>query len=317
MARKIKHILEYGFVRTAVFLFNLLPYRLAQRVGGAVLGGLAYAAGGSRRRTVERNLQQAFPDFPEAERQRIMRVTFRNVGRLAAEFIKQPDFDAAWMQRYVEWEPRGLEFVEECIQRKEGILINGCHSGNWEILPLCVSLKFDPPTHALGANVSNPYTHRWLWNVRQRETLHFVPVDEMGPAMVKALKRGEIFVIGSDQSAGQRGAFVPYFGRPTSTHTGASQIAYLSGAEMIFIIAIRLPEGRFRVEFVPLGKARDFSKDREEAIRIMTLRYVDLLEQYVKKYPDQYFWVHNRWKVSPGPDSTHWDRIETGLEPIT
>ena len=317
MARKIKHILEYAFLRTAVFLFDLFPYRTAQRMGGTVLGGLAALVGGSRRRTIVRNIEMAFPDITDDERDRITRVTFRNVGRLAAEFIKQPRFDREWMERYVEWDSAGVKYIQDCLDRKQGVLLNGCHAGNWEMLPAILPLKFNAPTYALGANVSNPYTHRWFWKVRQREYMRFVPIDEMGATIVKALKRGEIFAMASDQSAGQKGVFVPYLGRPTSTHTGASQITYLAGAEMLFMIGLRLPEGRFRVEFVPLGRPQDFSSDREEAIRIITLRYVDILEQYVKKYPDQYFWAHKRWKVSPGPDSTHWDRIETGLEPIT
>ncbi len=313
MGRKIKHIVEYIFARGIFFFYSLLPYRTAVRAGGRVLGPLTYWIGGSRRKLVRRNLEIAFPELSPELRAEMVRAQFRNVGYIAAEFVKMHTFDRAWMEKYVEWEPTGVAFVERTLAAGRGVMINGCHFGNWEILPLILPMKFNVIMNAIGANISNPYTHRFVWALRGGENIRFYKLDEMGAKIIKALKAGEMFAIASDQSAGLRGVFVPYFGRPTSTHTGGSQIAYLADAEVVFCVAIRQPEGRFRMVLVPIGRGSALADNRADAIRLLTLRYVDVLEKYVRKYPDQYFWLHNRWKTAPPADAKFWERVPTDL----
>lgn len=316
MSRKIKHIIEYVFVRWIIFTFDLMPYRTALRAGGSILGRLTYLIGGSRRRMVDRNLQTAFPDWSAERRAEMVRGQFRNLGYLATEFVKLPRCDREWMERYVEWEPEGLAFVQKCLDQGRGVMIHSAHFGNWEIIPAVLPEKFGVRMTVIGAKISNPYTHRFVWGNRARDNLDFLAIDEMGAGVVKALRRGELFAIASDQSAGKRGVFVDYFGVPSSTHTGAGQICYLADAEMVFTVAMRLGDGRFRMEFVPLGRGREVAADREEAIRLFTLRYIDILEKYVRKYPEQYFWLHNRWKIKAPADAEIWPRVTTGLEPV-
>lgn len=313
----IKHIIEYAFLRTFIALFKLLPYRSGQYLAGRILGNTARLLGASQRRKVMENLKNAFPDQGESWRKAVMKETYYYLGQLVFEFVYFEKVDQKWLDQYVEIEPRSLELLTRARDAGKGIILVAAHLGNWEILNQALIQALGLEFHVYAAPQSNPYASRYVFTTREKSGMKLLLPSSTGIHAIRLLKRGGTLGLVADQNARKNGLFIPFLGRPASIFQGPGIFAYHSGAETFFIVGIRLPEGRFRIEVVPLGRVTsNETRDVDEFVVDYTLRWVDLLEKYVHRYPEQYFWFHNRWKTKPGPTDPIHTRIQTELEPV-
>ncbi len=314
--RKLKHIVEWAFVRSLIFIFGLMPYEKGKVWMAAVTGWLGMTFAGSLKRRMMSVLRTAFPEHSDERNLEIIRTTFENIGHQAMEFLTLEKMDQAWVDKYFDFEPTGAEAVRKAVREKKGQLFVLAHMGNWEMLNQPMTIHTGVHINLIIAPMSNPYGDKFLCNIRKSLGTTLIYPFDVGPNVLKALARGEAAAFASDQNAGRRGLFIPFLGQPASTHTGAAVFSYLSGAEIFFITNIRLPGGRFRIEILPMGSIdKSKVKDKEECIREFTLRYVDILEKYIRKYPDQYFWLHNRFKTKPLPEDEIIPRREFSLGP--
>lgn len=314
--KQIRFLIEYAFLRFIVLFFSLFPYEKGKELCGRAIGAIGWNLAKTHRERVLKNLSIAFPENSLEKNTEIALACFRNAGHQAIEFIQLDHMDEKWMDKYFEWESEGLAAVMKAKAAGKGIMFIVAHFGNWEMLNHSLHIKTGLHINLLVAPLANPYANEYVCNIRKRLGTTLIYPDDAGADILKALKRGECAAFTSDQNAGRRGLFIPFFNQPASTHRGAAIYSYLSGAENFFIFAIRLPYGRFRVEIIPMGvldRSRFASKD--ESILDFTLQWVDVLEKYVRKYPDQYFWLHNRWKTKPLPEDIIQKRIETKYHP--
>ncbi len=317
MVRTVKFLIEYALLRAFIFFFQLFPYRLGQILAGKVLGGIAFHLGGSPRRRVTENLKYAFPEKSEEEKAKITRTSFKFLGQLVFEFVHFLRVRKKWVDKYVEIEPRTLELLRKAQDEKKGIILVAAHFGSWEILnPALISaLKLD--FHVYAAPQSNPYAGRYVFRMREKTGMKNILPTTSGHRTIKLLRKGATIGLVADQNARRNGIFIPFLNRPASIFQGPGIFAYHSGSPAFFIVGVRLPEGRFRIEAVPLGVIdKEKEPDIDKAVIRFTLRWIDLLEKYVKRYPDQYFWFHNRWKTIPREDDIIHERIPTDLEPL-
>lgn len=314
--RKLKHIIEWGFVRSLLFVFSLLPYEKGKVWMGNVMGWMGYIPAVKLRRRMMETLRIAFPEHSEERNREIVLKTFKNVGHQSIEFLTLEKMDKAWVDKYFEFEPTGAEAVRKAIREKRGQLFVLAHMGNWEMLNQPMTLGTGVHINLIVAPMSNPYGDKFLCRIRKTLGTNLIYPQDVGPDVLKALARGEAAAFASDQNAGRRGLFIPFLGQPASTHTGAAVFSYLSGAEIFYITNLRLPNGRFRIEILPMGRIdKKTVKDKEACIQEFTLRYVDILEKYIRKYPDQYFWLHNRFKTKPLPEDKIIPRVNFDLQP--
>lgn len=263
---------------------------------GRILGGLAYALGVRVRKRTLSNLRIAFPGRSEEEIHTIAREAYRFTARAAFEFIRGgTDDPQSLKERFVYG--RGVD--EFCLAAREGagvILVVG-HLGNWEYLAHAIVLGLGLKLNAFAAVQANEVADRMITKLRTRFGAKFIaPRMNNSPDMVRAVRRGEIAGFVADQNAGSRGLFVPFMGQIASTHHGPAVYAGLTQAPAFFGIAIELPDGKYKIEFMPLGKCP--SREQKDVL-LFTANWVRVLEENVRKYPEQYFWMHNRWKSRP------------------
>jgi Kdo2-lipid IVA lauroyltransferase/acyltransferase len=184
------------------------------------------------------------------------------------------------------------------------VFVLGGHFGNWEVSTATFGM-FGFPLGIVARRLDNPYLHRWFFEARQ-QTGHQL-YDKRGGAseMVELLEAGGNLGLLCDQDAGHKGLFVDFFGRPASTFKSIALMALQYRAILIVGYGIRLPDDpdarwvRYEIGCEEVIDTLEFDHSRD-ALKIITQRYTTALEHAIRRAPEQYFWVHRRWKSEPG-----------------
>jgi KDO2-lipid IV(A) lauroyltransferase len=263
---------------------------------GLALGQLAYWALPGRRRIALANLAGAFGTALDARQQRaVARANFRHLGVTAIEccqlfFGRSPELLA---RVRVE----GIEHVKAALAEGRGAFYLGAHFGNWELLAAAHILT-GVPLSVVVRPLDNPFLEAVLARGRERGQVKLIHKRAAIRGVQASLARGECVGILLDQNAGRDGVFVPFFGRPASTSRTLAVLALRTGAPVVPAFIRRLAGGDHEVTIEPpIALAR--TGDRERDVEVNTARFTAVIERYVREHPDQWFWVHRRWKTEP------------------
>lgn len=288
-------------------LVGALPERMAQGLGGGA-GALVNAPLGIRRGVVRANLRLAFPDATDESIERTARAAYRHLGREAAMMMRlsrmTPDEIRARTD-VVGWD----DFQAALGEGRGAILVTG-HFGNWEIAAAAVAAR-GVPIAAIVRAQGNRLFDAHLNGVRRRLGVETIYQKDAPRQVPRVLRRGGVVGIVGDQDARRAGVFVPFFGRPASTHRGPALFALRLDAPVFAATARRLegPTARYEVrgEMVPVQRTGDLDADVQQ----LTAELAQRLEASVRRAPEQYFWFHKRWKsatraepAAPGPGTT-------------
>ena len=290
--------LEYVIFRAAIGFFSILPRRLALAVG-AWLGELLYCVDVPHRRIALHNLRLAFPQFSAADHRAILRRSCRNLGRVGAEICHLPSLTAESVGRYVRVEDEQRWQALFAAAAARGALVLTGHFGNFELLAYAHGLLGHPIT-LVHRPMRNPLVDRAITGLRARVGTVSLPKKTAARAALRALHARSIVAIPADQNQTRRyGVFVELFGLPASTTPGPTRLAMLSRSPVLPVFLIRdgesdthrivvLPE----VELVRTG-------DREADVLANTQRCTAVIEEMLRRHPDQWIWFHKRWKTRP------------------
>ncbi len=240
------------------------------------------------------NLRRAFPEKSAEEILKIARGVYRNMGIVAAEFFDIPRLTKENIAALVEAE--GLENCEKALAKGRGVLMFGAHFGNWELEAVAASLLIKPLA-AIYRPLDSALLDQLVLRVRTATGNMLLDKNRAMRAMLRSLKRNELLGILIDQNVDTyEGVFVDYFGRPACTTDGLAVLALHTGAPVLPACMARLPDGRYRLVIGPEVEVAD-TGDRNADILANTQRFTKVIEQTVRQYPDQWLWVHQRWKT--------------------
>ena len=288
--------LEYAAARLALKFLGLLPRPMARAVS-AWIAALAYLFRPSLRRAALLNLRLAFPEWTDAQRRRAVRGLVRHMGWMGGEFSQFPKYTRENIERIVVLD--GFENFAAAERRGKGVVFLTGHMGAWELAPFAHAL-YGHLLHFLVRPIDNARVDA-LVN-RYRCLSGNTPIDKnhSARAMLKILHEGGTVGILMDQNTSlDEGVFVDFFGIPACTTTGLARIALHTDAAVVpgyiyWDAALR----KYRLRFEPaVGLVR--SGDDERNIRENTARFTRVIEDYARRYPDQWLWVHRRWKTRP------------------
>jgi len=287
--------LEYGVVRFMLAVFASMPLRAALRIGASLAVCFSWCAG-RLRHTGERNLEIAFPELSIGERRLLLRRTFGNLGRLLgvfSQFTKQPENLLEIIDR------DGFEYLAAAKQAGRGIILFTGHVGAWELSSFALSL-FGHPLSFLVRRIDNPKIEAMI--DRARTHLGNRTIDKRSAAreMMEILRAGETLGILVDLNTLDReGIFVDFFGRPASTTFMVAKLALRTGAAVLPVFAPWDKErGCFLLKVDPPLLIERTGNEQED-VRRLTQHYTRIVEDYVRRYPDQWLWIHRRWKTRP------------------
>lgn len=290
--------IEYALFLAVFGFFRGLPFPVAFRVGELV-GRVLYALDRPHRKVGLTNLAIAFPDKSVAERRRILRASFVNLGRLLAEFChlgtltEQNIRDRVGFEDEAEWR----RLVERL--RGTGALILTGHFGNWELFAYA-NACYGFPVHIIHRRLRNVFVEAALTARRERCGTRVIQKTTAGLEVVRAIRKKSVVVAAVDQNAsGRMGVFVPFFGRPASTSAGLAGLALTTGVPVVPAFLIR-ENGtwKHRIVILPLIEPVRTGTQAED-IRATTEKFTAVFQRMVEQYPDHWLWIHKRWKRRP------------------
>jgi KDO2-lipid IV(A) lauroyltransferase len=295
---RARDVAEYLLLRLVVGTLAVVPLAVALRIG-EVAALLGYLVDRPHRRVGMRNLAIAFPEKPLRERRRILRRSFLNLGRMAAELAHLPRLSAAQLRQMVRFTDEA--WWQEAIgwERSTGVLVLSGHFGNWELLVYAHGMR-GHPVHVVHRAIANPLVDRWLHALRTRAGTRMIRKRGAAAAVLRALHEHGLLVLPIDQNSTRGlGVFVDFFGVPASTNAGLARIALRTDAPIVPVFIVR--EGRsarHRVHVLPIEQA-ERTGDFVEDVRRNTQRFTAIFEDMVRRYPEQWLWMHRRWKTRP------------------
>ena len=299
MRSRTQNILDYAAyltLRVVIATVQALPLSACNRIAH----GLAWLVGekvGFRRKVVDENLQTAFPDWSAEERAECARRMWRHLFLMVTEIAHTPRkmHRTNWRKRYVVPEVEAI--IRHMMLDRPKVLISG-HYGNFELGGYLMGL-FGFATHTVARPIDNPYVDRYINEFRGRTGQFMLPKQGSRDAIERVLSRNGILALLGDQAAGGKACWVDFFGRPASTHKAVSLFTLSYEAPTIVLAAQRIG-GPLYYRGVLAGKidpqATDFAHGTTTE---MTQWFTARLEDLIREAPEQYWWVHRRWKGKP------------------
>lgn len=290
--------LEYLLARSTLGLFGVLPRPVAIGLGRA-MGRISYWLPLKLRRTGKRNLEIAFPAMDQKERELLLRGCFDSLGRLLAEFSQFPRMSPERLRGMIEYDQVGLAHLRDAEKNKRGVIFLTGHLGAWELLSFGWS-ALEYPISFLVRPLDNERIEEMIERVRTRFGNRAIDKKSAARQALRVLRQGGTLGILSDLNTHRfEGVFVPFFGKLACTTAGIATLALKTDAVVIPTCAIWDKE-RKRYFFhgdpaVELVRTGDHDKD----IEVNTARFAAAVERMVRLYPDQWLWIHKRWKTRP------------------
>jgi KDO2-lipid IV(A) lauroyltransferase len=297
MRRKLEYAAAWPFLK----IMGILPRPLARGFAIAI-AQLVYLFHFRLRQVGMRNLQMVFPEKSETERKKILRGEFTSLGRQLAELCQFPRYTPENVDEVVVYD--SLENFERAYARGKGVLFLTAHFGGWELSAFAHSL------HGHWVNIvmrpmDNPYLDRLLQHYRTMHGNKVVNKDDFVRGLLAAMKAGETVGILMDTNmTPPQGVFVDFFGIKACTASGLARIALRTDAAVVPGFTIWDKSlGKYRLRFDPqveLVRTGNLEAD----IVANTQKFTKVIEDYIRQYPDQWLWVHRRWKTRPEGEKT-------------
>jgi len=289
----LRNALEYGAYLAAYRLARQLPPRSLAQLGAAL--GLAYFRVGRRRREVLRfNLQLAFPELAAAERERMAREVARHFGRIALDALRIQKLRREELEREVS--VVGEEHLQAALGHRRGIFVLSAHVGLWEIISLVVGERIPGGLAIVHRPLDNPLLERHVARLRQGSSNTLIGKEKIGRPVIQRLRRGGAVGILIDQRAlPAEGIQVPFFGHPAWTHVGLAKLMLATGAPAVPTFCVWQGPARYLVEIQPPVVPAELPL-HERHPEPLTAKLVAINEAFIRRYPTQWLWYHDRWR---------------------
>ena len=289
---KIKHKVEYWITSFLGTVLRVLPYRCALSVG-SFLGILAFDVFRVRRKVTLVNLKNSLGDQKNiGELRKIGRRAYINIGKSVVEYSLFPSLNNEKISGMVKFE--GTENFDEAIKRGKGAIVVAGHFGSWELMGAATSQSGYPVDFLVGEQ-HNILVDNLMNDYRKCMGIGIIKMGAAAKGIIKALKNNRFVAMLSDQDAGEDGTVVQFLNRPASTPKGPAAFALKMNAPIVMGFIIRGDDKRQKIVITePIFIQK--SKNKEDDIRNLTQAYTSVLEEYVRRYPDHWFWPHRRWK---------------------
>lgn len=298
--QKLKNNLIYYATRVLMVPLRVLPHAWASKLG-VLFGGLVFhLAGGERRKTLD-GLHTAYPGMNKVETRKLALTVWKNLGRNLFEVVHWSGWTREQILSQVA-RVEGWEHVEKVKKRGQGFFAVTAHLGNWELLGAFLGHRYEHKASAVAKPLYDPRFDELISRFRV-EKLGAASMIKRGMALrgiMEALKENQMVMVLCDQDTGQDGVFVPFYGKQAWTQSGVARIALKTGAGVVPTFMVRGKDGKFELHIEKEIELPQ-SGDKEKKVLELTRRITQVIEDYVRAYPEQWMWMHRRWKTRP-PD---------------
>jgi KDO2-lipid IV(A) lauroyltransferase len=301
MARSRSRLADYAvylLVRVVICVVQALSWPAVLGLA-RTLAWLAYRFDRRHRLVAADNIRHAFPNLDDAGVDRLVRASYLHLTTMIVEMIRLPRvLRRSNLYDLVQHDPHELEVIRAWSVSGRPVLVLTGHFGNWEVLNYATGMV---GYHGgiVARRLDNPYLHRFLLRFRSKTGQELLDKHEDYARILDTLARGGGVGMVFDQDAGSRGLFVDFLGRPASTFKSIALLSLEYNAAIFVLGAARVGTPfRYRVYLEDLILPGDYAR-HPSPLQAITQRYTDALERLVRRHPEQYFWLHRRWKSLP------------------
>ena len=288
----LQNRLEYILFIGLSYFTKLLGLKLS-RIFAKGLAYVFYFIIPIRKDVTIKNLKMAFPDYSEKEIRKIAIGTYKSFSITLIETLYIPHISKTDMVNSLKCS--NIDLIDRKIKEKKATLILSAHFGNWEYLSASLALQLNYPLHMLIKVQRNPYVTEFMDRARTKWSNIVVPLGTAVRQIFKALYENKIVIMGADQRGNVDGIRIKFLGIMSAVYTGPAVFALKTGADIIIAISVRQPDYSYKVEIteLPLG---DLPDDNDAKVEEICRRYLNFLEKLIRQNPEQWLWMHKRWK---------------------
>lgn len=288
----MQNLFEYLFFLAFSFLFQLLGLNLSRKLSLPV-ALIFYYFIPIRKKTVIENLKIAFPDHDEKRIKKIAFNCYKSFAISLAEILYLPRMSRLEMMRQVEC--INMNMIKEKYQESKGVILLSAHFGNWEYVALSVSEQLGIPFSVVVKPQRNPYVTNWLNRVRTKWNNKIVPLGISVRQIYSTIKEKEIVAMVADQRGSEESIKVNFFGKNISVHTGPAALALKTGAPILYGVTVRQKDYSYKTVMNEIS-TNNLPDLWEDKVKEISQRHMSHLEEYIRKNPEQWLWMHKRWK---------------------
>ncbi|MBI3854794.1 MAG: lysophospholipid acyltransferase family protein [Planctomycetes bacterium] len=285
--------LLYLVLRVMVMVIDMFPYRLAPSIS-RVLAWIIRTIDRKHVRIAAKNLEKSSGVCPADRIPAFIERVYEHVGLGFIEMLMLPRL----MKRRAISEYVKLvryDVFDRCAEAGRGVIVVIGHLGNWEIGGLATTMA-GYPIQSLARPIDNPWIDRYLKRFRTQTGQKIIPRDRALGEMIRVLQRGGMLVVQVDQDARQAGVYVNFFGRPASTHRAPATLSLKYNSPIVLVNTFR--EGRLNYAVCSDPIYPEAYRGEPDPVKALTQAYSDRLEECIRQHPDQWFWMHDRWKTA-------------------
>jgi KDO2-lipid IV(A) lauroyltransferase len=302
MSRKEKHrfyevrpvqFVLYLLLRFVIMVLDIFPYQSAPAIAKA-LAGIIRVIDRKHVRIAAKNLEKSRGVCPSDE---IPAFIARVYEHLALSIIEMVQIQGLVKRQQLLKQVRLVNFesFDRCLREGKGCIAVIGHLGNWELIGIATMLA-GYPLHSLMRPIDNPWIDRYLKRFRTQTGQQMIPRDRALGQMIRVLQQNKILIVQVDQDARQTGVYVNFFGRPASTHRAPATLSLKYNAPIVMANIYR--DGATNCCTLSDPIYPDAYRDRPDPVKALTQAYSDRFEEFVRQHPEQWFWVHDRWKTA-------------------
>lgn len=284
--------LVYVTIRLFICAVQATPLSVCAQVS-KFLAWLANDIFKIRGKLLDSNLKHAFPELSPQERHKLARRSWYHLCLMVCEIAHAPRklHDSNW-HKFITMKNIHIQ-IEQALGRRPVVVLLG-HFGNFEVMGYCTGM-LGFPTYTVARPLDNPFLHKYLEEFRSATGQIILPKQGSAPYIEEVLKQNGTLALLCDQNAGPKGCWVEFLNRPASYHKAISVFSMTSGAPLVFLY-MRRTGGPLQFEFGVEGIYDPAECDEPKGVKEVTQWYNEMLERVVRRDPEQYWWVHNRWK---------------------
>jgi KDO2-lipid IV(A) lauroyltransferase len=293
--RTVRYALVYWFIRFMIWISNLMPRKMWLAICG-VLGSVAYYLASETRKLTLKHLQLAFPDKSSQEIKRLGKSTFKMLGKNAGDVLRSTRVKSLeQLEKFVV--TTGLEHFEAAKAKGKGVVFIACHLGAFDLQVTSMAMRgFDP--NIIGTPLKDKRLNQLLWEYRNAHGAIAIERGKETFRMIKVLKSGGSVALLIDQDTNVKTVFVDFFGMQAATPAGATVLALKTGATVLPTY-IHLGEDGLQHMYILPEIPMKITGNEEQDIIYNTQVFTKFIEDQIRKYPDQWVWMHERWKTRP------------------
>ncbi len=286
------NLLLYVLFEILKVMIPLFPLRFIQFAAG-LKGKAFYYILPIRKQTALSNLKLAFPDKSDKELNEIVKGCYVNVLTVIAEFFYLRKFSIKGLHKLLKI--KNIELITEKLNSGKGLILISAHFGNWELTAYGVSKMLSIPFNVIVKEQTNKRVNEGINSIRTSGGNRMIDMKNSLREILKVLKSNGIVAMLGDQSAPKENVKVNFFIEGVPTYEGTARIAIKTGAEVLFGVSTRNPDGTYSLRLHEIDTSK-YKESTEDNVKALTQAHADLLVEYIKRRPDHWLWFHRRFK---------------------